>query len=633
MLQSINDRAKGILGWIIIAFISIPFALWGIQEYLGDAPDRFAAKVNDSEISVRAYEEALIRHKQRLESMFGGNLPNDPVFEKRIKDQVVDQLVARTLLEQRTFGAGFRVSDTHLSNKIQSMEPFLQDGKFIPATYQAILQSQGMSPAQFEVMLRRDLIVGQLQDGVTQSSFAGAKEAQIVKRIQDQTRDISFIEFKQDGYASEVSLSDEEVQQYYEQHKSNYMHPEKVSISYVELKADDISVDVPVDEEALRRQYDEYVASLIEKEERKARHILVQFDENADEATKAEKKTKIEGVLRNLRSGASFDELAKTESDDPGSAAQGGDLGWVTKGMMVPAFEDALFKLKKGQLSEVVQSSFGYHIVKLDDIKGAQPESFESRQKELVKELKQNEIDNAFYERSELIATIAYENDQVLEPVAEALGVKIKKSELFTRVNGKDIANNQAVRDAAFSSAVLKENRNSDVIEVGKNHIVVLRINEHVATKPKTFDEVKNIVESSLKVEKVGSKVSADAEKAMVELKAGKALLEVANTKYGTLNKLGNIKRDYTGVNASIVSEAFRMNKPGADKPEYKTVQLNDGIAVVILNSVTEKAEQPKMEDLQLIARQIEAGLSNQEMSAVLDFIESQSEIIKTKDL
>ncbi len=633
MLQSINDKAKGILGWIIIAFISVPFALWGIQEYIGGAPERFAAKVNDHEISIRDFEQALARDRQRLQTMFGGNLPNDAAFEKSMKERVINQLVARSILEQRVTAAGYRISNKALARKIQSMEAFQQDGKFISASYEQILNSQGMSVSQFESLFRSDLIVQQLQDGVTKSSIIGKSTLEQLNKLQQQTRDISYLVFKQSGYVSDVSITDEEIQQFYNENQDRYMHPEQVSISYVELKAEDLTVNASVDEEALRRQYDDYIAGLAEKEERKARHILVQLSDSDDETTKAEKKQKIENALSQLKSGASFEKLARSISEDPGSASNAGDLGWVTKGMMVPAFEEALFKLKKGEISNVVKSSFGYHIIKLDDIKGSQPESFASRKDALLKELEQEEISNLFYERSELMATLAYENDDTLQIVANDMGLKIQQSKLFTRVAGQGIANNQKVRDAAFDSSVLKDGRNSDVIELGKNHILVLRIEEHKGAKPKTLDEVRTIVEASLKSSKAKQQAQAAGLQALADLQQGKSMDELAKDKRAEMKKLVSVKRDYVDADAEVIRAAFQMPKPVNSKKSYKIVELHDGVAVVAINAVNESSAEAKGEDLLAIEKQLEATLSNQEMTSILDFLESQSEIIKAKEL
>ncbi|TNF37718.1 MAG: hypothetical protein EP315_02205, partial [Gammaproteobacteria bacterium] len=325
--------------------------------------------------------------------------------------------------------------------------------------------------------------------------------------------------------------------------------------------------------------------------------------------------------------------LAQTTSQDPGSAGQGGDLGWVNRGMMVPAFEDALFKLGKGEISDVIQTEFGYHVIKLEDVKTESPESYESRKAQLLSELKQNELDNAFYERSELLATQSYENDETLQTAAESLNLKIKQSDHFTRFSGNGIATNPQVREAAFSAQVLNQGRNSEVIELGKHHILVLRLLEHNPTKPKSFDEVKSQLEIALKSEKAKLATQAAALQALARAEKGQSLLEIAaDDKRSQLNKLGYIDRDNTSADDQIVNAIFSMPKPTEQKPVYKTVELHDGVALIALKSV-KTTESSKPEDMQAMQRQLEASLSNQEFVAVIDYLKAKSEITTAKDL
>ena len=631
MLQAINDKAKGLIGGIIILFISIPFALWGIQEYIGGAEQPYAAKVNDVEISVRAYEDAPARQRQRLQSIFGDQLPNDAAFEKRIKQQVVDQLITQQVLEQLILSSGFNIPDQSLAQKIQSTEAFQQDGQFIASTYQDVLRSQGMSVSEFEHLFRRDLMLQQLQDGITKTAIIDNSSLALIDRLQKQTRNVSYLLFKQAAYLSGIELSDEEVQKYYDENRDRYMHPEKISVIYAELKAEDLGVDVAVDEESLRRQYDLYVASLAANEQRKARHILINVSEDADAETHARKKQQLQEVLDRIAAGESFEELAKAVSEDSFSAPKGGDLDWVARGMM-PEFEETLFKLKKGEVSDIITSSFGYHIIKLDDIKSETPVPYEAKKAELVAAARQEQIENEFIERSEQIATMTYENDQTLEPVRE-LGMEIRKSGLFTRASGQGIAQNEAVRNAAFSDIVLKEGRNSDVIELARNHLVVVRLDQHQPARPKSLEEVKSQVELTLKAVKAKQKAQADALQALANLQQGAAMPEMAKDKHVEYQVLNDIQRDYSAVDKRIVNTAFQMKKPAANSTAYESVELTGDVAVVAMSDVKDISNDPKPEDLQAVQAQLQSFVANQEMTAVLDYLKSQSEIVTAKDL
>jgi peptidyl-prolyl cis-trans isomerase D len=638
MLQAINDRAKGIIGWIIIGIISLTFALFGIADYLGDGPSPFAVKVDDSEVSIRDYQEALSRQRQRLDSMFAGKLPTDAAFENQMKQQVLNQLVTRILIENRARAAGYRVTDEMVSAEIKIIESFQQNGQFSSAMYEQAVNFQGMSVGQFENVFRSDMLVQQMQKALMQSSIIAGGDLQQVKKLQQQTREVSYIEFNNSQYMADISVTDEEVQRYYDQNSDSYMHPEQVSISYVELKADDIPSNIDVDEESIRRQYDEYVAFIADNEQRKAKHILVQFDADADDALATAAKNKINAALVELKSGASFDALAKKLSDDSGSASQGGDLGWISKGVMGEVFDAALFKLNKNEISDIVQTGFGYHLIKLVDIKTPAMDDYETRKAALIKDLKQQTIEKIFYDRSELMATLAYESDDTLMPVADALQLKMHQSELFTRATGSALAANSVVRNAAFDVSVLKEGRNSDVIELDRNHILVLRVDQHINAQPKNLDEVRAEIEMSLTFIKANEKAQEESFQALQDLQQGKSLKEVVKTQNVGLKRLGNIKRDNASADRIIVGEAFQMNKPAADKSVFKIVELRYGVAVIALHSVSETDAQVSVDGrqsdaMQALARDIEIGLSNQEMTAVIEFIKSQADITISKNL
>lgn len=634
MLQAINDRIKGIVGGIIIFFLSITFASWGIQEYLTGGKEKYAASINGTEISVSEYEAAISKQRQRYQQLFGADLPTDAAFEQKMKQQVLDQLVLQRVLNQSVESSHYRISDNLLAENIQKIEAFQQDGKFASATFQQILGSQGMSVREFEQLYRRDLMALQLQGAISKSVALDGKTLQLYDQLQNQMRDVSYVAFNSAKALADITVTDAETQKYFTEHQDSYQHPEQASISYIELTADNIHVAGSVDEEQLRRQYDEYVAGLASADERKARHILVRVDAAAPAQAKDEARKKIEQVLAQLKSGKSFADMAKQNSDDTVSAAQGGDLGWITKGMTDAAFEKQLFSMnKKGEVSGVVETSFGYHIIQLDDIKSAKADSFETRKSELVKAVQQQEIDNLFYEKSEQLATLSYENDQALQPAADALGLKIQNTGMFTRSGGTGIAATEAVRKAVFTDAVLKEGRNSEVIEIAKNHILVLRINEHQPAKAMLLEEVKPFVEMAVKADKARQKVMAIGLQALADAKAGKTLDVIARENHGDFMKLGSIQRKHGGADTRVVQAAFRINKPAAQQISYDTVETQNGIALIAVSSVANKPDASRPEEIQAAASLLEGDLAEQEMAAVLNYLKSQSDIEIAKDL
>ena len=632
MLQSIHDKAKGILGIIIVAFLALVFGLWGIGDYLTGATEKFVAKVDGVEISQSQFEQGLARQRQRLEKIYEGKVPDSPIIQQRMKEQVIEQLILQQVLQKMVANEGYRVADVVLAQKIKNMKAFQQDGAFDNNSYQAVIQSQGMSVKEFENIFRSDLAVQQLQDAITRSSIIGQAELNILNQILQQSREVNYLQFDDISFLADIKVSDDQVKEYFEVNGGRYKHPEMVSISYVELTADGLSKDMPVDDQAVRQLYDDYVSALSSKEQRKARHILVAVTADADAETQKQKKSLINDLLKRVNEGESFESLAKENSEDPGSAPNGGELGWVSKGMMVAEFEAALFKLKKGQVSEVVKSNFGYHIIRFDDVKSESIVSFDAKKDELVKQYKAQLIEDGFYEKSELMATTAYENDQSLQEVADALGLEIKTTEAFSRAQGKGVATNVKVRNAAFNTDVISEGRNSDIIEVEKNHALVLRVDTHTEASPKSLKEVKHLIESAIRVEKAREKSMALALETMAKLEQGESIEDYSVKGSAKLIKLGSVKRDNTSSSQQILAKAFTMGKPVAGKSVYNVVELPGGAGVIQLKSVT-SPEQATTAELQVLAKEFRNEQSSNDMGVVLGYLKSQSKIVRSEEL
>jgi len=299
---------------------------------------------------------------------------------------------------------------------------------------------------------------------------------------------------------------------------------------------------------------------------------------------------------------------------------------------MVPAFEAALFKLKKGQVSDVVKSTFGYHLIRFDDVKSEKIVSYDEKKPELVKQFKAQLLEDGFYEKSELMATTAYENDQGLQEVADALNLEIKTTQAFSRRQGKGIATNEKVRNAAFNPEVLSEGRNSEIIEISKNHVLVLRVDTHTEAKPKSLDEVKTVIETTIRVEKTREKSMASALEALAKLEKGESIESKSVQASAKLVKLGSIKRDNATVNKPILNQAFTMAKPVADKPVYKVVELSTGTAVVELKSVS-SSDKATAEQLQVLSKQFSNEQASRDMGVVLGYLKSQSKILRAEEL
>lgn len=581
MLLAIKDKIKGVLGFIVIGIITIPFTLWGIQSYLGDDSPLFVAKVNDSEISTQQFTRVLSRVRQNLQQKYNGKIPFE---ESVLKQQVVEQLINQRLLEEVSYSAGYRISDAMLSSRIHRNENFQRDGVFDKEYYDAILSSNGQTSAQFEESLRREMQVNQFQYSILKSGFATETEVKKYTDLDRQTRDFSYVVFNQANTPTNKIITEEDISQYYNINSAKFMTPEQVKIEYIEVKSEDLSSDVEIDEKQVTELYNAYVAGVSENEERKTRHILLTVDEGED---KESVKAQLQEIRTKIVNGGSFDALAKEHSKDPGSAEQGGDLDWIGRGQMVKPFETALFALNKADISEVIESQFGFHLIRLDDIRNDEISTLAEKRESIIKELQKEYAGDKFYDITENLAALAYENIDNLAVPSEVLELEMKTTDFFTQKSGSGLAKHKIIRDSAFSELVLINGENSEVIELTDSHALVLRVAERVPAKLKPLDTVTAEIRTIL--EDINNKeiVFAAANAARSKIIDGVSLDEV-KPKGSTIEKIGSVNRRDSGKADPLTLEAvFKMSLANDDKKSVKVVSgLKDGIALVVLDKI-----------------------------------------------
>lgn len=578
MLQAINDRIKGWLGIVIVVLIGLPFALWGIQSYFDDAGPRYAAKINDSEISANDFERSVSMQRQALLRQNGGKMP---IEENVLRERTLTQMINQRLLEDVSYQSGYRISDAVLSEKIRQL--FTVDGVFDRQRFEATVASIGMNIPMYENSLRNELRLQQMQSAIANSAFVTKEEVNNLASLNEQTRDISVLTFNIDHFSTAEKATAEEVKQYYDANLQRFMVPEKIKIDYVEITSDALAENVQIDEDQIQKMYDDYVTSVTGREERRASHILIQTSED-----KAAAQIKIESLKKELELGADFAELAKQHSQDPGSAANGGDLDWVALGEMVKPFEQALFSMEKGSVSDVVETQFGYHLIKLVDIRSETVVPIGVKRYEFEDEIKADSVASMFYDQSERLASIAYENPDNLDVVVEELGLKINSSDHFSRFKGEGIAENEKVRNIAFSPLVLEQGSNSDIVEISPTHVIVMRLNEHVPATAIPLEDVSSKIENILKVQNGHKQTMAAAIEIKSKIEAGES---AENFKADGVNVevIKSIGRKETArvSDPSILRNAFDM-MPGQDeKVSIKEVDLISGdVALIVLDKV-----------------------------------------------
>lgn len=596
MLQSIRDNAKGWLAWVIVILISIPFALWGINEYLHPNPKRIVAKVNDVELLEQELQQEVYQRRQQLRAMFQGQPNIDLSFthEPAFKERVLTDMIERELLIQTAIDAGMRISDTFLAGYIHKIPAFQQEGQFSQALYEETLAHQMLPKTRFEQDIRRSLLIDQLREGVLRSALLTDNEQKQRHRLEEQQRYISYLIIPSQRFKDTVNVTETEVEEYYQNQRSQYKTPEKVSIEYVELSQKNLMTQQAIDESTLKSRYQERKAFFTTPEQWKARHILFKLAADATPEQEQAVKEAAQKVLTQLREGGSFAELAKQYSDDAGSKKQGGELDWFGPGNMVKPFEEALKTLQVNELTqEPVKTQYGFHLIQLQNHRPKTERPFEEVRTKLEQEIKTERAESEFNGQVEQFANLAFEHADSLDVVANTLGLTVKTTGLFDRdlsgistTDTNSILSHPDIIEAAFSEPVLKERFNSKLIEIADQHVVVLRIKEHVESQFKPLTEVKDEIVTTLREQKMQAAAKDLGEQLLKQIQSTSEPKTVV-TEHDLSWSPGHwIERhDNKLKQPEIVKTAFQMGRPKGETAIYHGFQLNDGnyalIAVV----------------------------------------------------
>jgi peptidyl-prolyl cis-trans isomerase D len=587
MLQNIRDKAQGWIAYGIVILISVPFALWGIQQYLGHGSEPVAAKVNGTEITERALDSQFQQFRQQLRAQLGAAYRPEMFPEARMRTEVLNRMVNDELIRQVSHDMGLRVSDALVQATLLGMESFQKDGRFDEQTFERAVRLQGLTPKGFMERIRQLMLSQQLSQAVDAGTFVTEREKKEYLRLMNQKREVTYFTVPTADYLVDGGVSDEQVNNYYETHQSEFITPERVKLNYIYLDAKSAGSTVEVNDDLLRQYYENNTDKFGLPEQRRASHILILVPEDADETAVEAARKKIDALAGLLAKGEDFAALAKENSQDPGSAAKGGDLGFFGKGVMDPAFEAAAFSLKKGEVSKPVRSSFGFHLIKLTDIKSGDVKPFEAAKHEVEQAYRKSEGERLYFDMANKLADLSYEDPTSLEPAANALGLKIKHSDWVTRDHGEGVLASPKVLASAFSDDVLQAHNNSELIELNDESSLVLRVTDHEESSTLPLDKVKDRIVETLRHQNAETQAMAEAEKRLQELKGGAALQQVA----GALEVKAPVtvgRRDRS-IPAALSSAVFSSKKPAEGKPTPGMVKLASGdYAVYELLSVQE---------------------------------------------
>jgi peptidyl-prolyl cis-trans isomerase D len=571
MLQTIRDKLTGGVALVVLGLIGLTLVVSFGNMSTDVASGNVAATVNGEEISMLRFRDVYQRQLNQQQEAFQGELP--AVLQQQIQRNVLDGLILNRVQAQYVAGRGYRADDQRLADFIRSQEAFQVDGDFSQQSYIALLASQGVSPEQFEAEQRSFLEINELQGGIVATDFFTPAEYRRFIQLDREQRDAVFVRFDPFALLADIEVDEAEILAFYEANSQRFQTEENVDLEFVEVQLADIASTVEVDETEVRAFYEASLDRFQTAEERRARHILISVNADRDDAGAAA----LAGELADrLAAGEEFAALAAEYSDDPGSAKDGGELGWSGRGVYVPEFEEALFALDVGQVSAPVKTQFGYHLIELEELRSGSLQPFEEVQADLTQELQQQGAEDGFYELAEQLDDLALENPGSLEPAAQGTGLPLQRAEGFTRAGGAPFGFNQDLVEAVFSEGVLEDGENSALIEVTPGRAVVVRVAEYRRPEVRPLDDVRAEIEQELRLQAASRSAREQGEALLDRVRAGDALEALAAESGIDVLRPGPQLRRSDAVGPAVLAEVFRT-VPDGGLPTFGGIADGDG--------------------------------------------------------
>lgn len=604
MLQALREKSSGWIATVILGLLVVPFAFFGVEQYLVQRSDTFAAKIEapptwwrtapdwwlvrkafwqKEEISTDDFRSAFERVRQNQRAAAGENF-NVSEFESiDNKRRILELLVDERVMRMSTDREGFTIGDTQVRKGIESIPDFQVDGKFDVQRYRLMLASRApaMTATQFEQQIREDLKQQMLARQLQGSAFVTNSEGQRLIALLSEKRDVSYAVLPQPPVDT-APVAAAEIASWYKAHPEDFRSPEMVSIEYVDIDGSTLPLPEAIDENSLKTQYEQDKARFIEPEQRLTSHILVKVDAGADAATRKAAEAKAQDLFKQAKAGADFAALARQNSDDGGSKDSGGDLGWILKnGQMIKPFEDAVFATAAGTISGPIKTDFGWHIIQVRELKPGHEMPFEQARPELERMMAETARERAYNDLTGMLVDEVLKSPSTLAPAAKAANLPVQKLGPFARGQGTGIAANPAVLRAAFSEDLKQNHQVSDPIEIAPNHSVLIRVVEHTPERVQPLDKVGPQVVAAVRADRARKAVEAEGEAVLARLKKGESLATIANEKKWVVANLPGIPRGAPTPTAEANEAYFQAPAPAEGKRSPGKIVLQDGNVIV----------------------------------------------------
>ena len=510
---------------IILGLATLPFLFWGIESYRNAGGDDYVALAAGEKISRQEFEQALRNQQESMRSTMGERFDEALLERPEVRAAVLDGLIQQRLLKQEADHVGLTVSDPQLIEMIQNISAFQEDGKFSKKRYEELLKGQGMSPRAFEARVRQELTRQQLIAPYGEHGFVPGSVTEKIMRLSEEKREISLAKVQPEQFLSQVKPDDNAIKAYYERHQAEFQLPEQVRVEYVVLSLDDLAKRVAVTDNEAEKYFDEHRGEFEQAEERRASHILISAPESAPEAEKSAARAKAEQLLAEIRQGPqNFEKLAKEHSQDPGTAEKGGDLGFFSRNMMVKSFEDAAFQMKLNEISDVVETNHGFHIIKLTGIKAGKPVNFSEVKVRVEEEIKKQKARKLFDEMAEGFSNTVYEQSDSLKPAAEKFNLALHQSDWIGKKGGQPpYFSNARLLQAVFSEDAIKNKHNTEAVEVAPNTLVAARVLDYRPASTPSLAELKVKISALVARQEAASAAVREGKDKLEQLRENKA--------------------------------------------------------------------------------------------------------------
>jgi peptidyl-prolyl cis-trans isomerase D len=611
---------------VFLALITLPFAFWGIDSYMNNmGAGGDLASVGDTKISLLQFEQALRERQDRLRQSLGAAFKSEMMNSPEVRRSILNGLIDERLLLLDAADKRLAASVSALQQSIAGEPVFQEDGRFSDSRYQAILRAQGMSPEQFEARRRQELTLWQLIGTISNSTFVSRTQAESMLRIQVEKREVSEFRIAAASFAEQVKATPEEVRKFYDDNIKRFEVPEQVKAEYVVLSIDALMPGIEVSDAAIQSWYDDHKNDYGIPEERRASHILI-MPGNESGVDKEQARARAEDLLQEVRQDPSrFAELARQHSMDPGSAEKGGDLGFFASGAMVKPFDDAVFSLKTGEISSLVETDYGYHIIRLDDIREAKERPLAEVRGEIENEQKRQAASRRFAEMAETFQNLVYEQSDSLQPVVDRFKLKIEQSDWIPRNPDPQVRaalgalDNDLLLSRLFSEETIKEKRNTEAVETAMNTLVAARVSEHRAAEIHPFEAVEAEIEKRLKNERAMRQAWDAGEARLAELRKGEDSIQWQPAQEVSRMDAAQSPLPETALPAILKADVRKL-------PAFVGVDLDDGYALFKITRV----EQPKdIDENQL--KELERGyaglVAREDLSAYLSSLRARYKI------